>query len=359
MERRLTYLSRCYRNLASAGNKAKTDTEATMQSMGFRNIGLPQCVSSNGLKVFFYDLAGVVKACCSMRCGDILVLQYPVKKYFSLLCNAAHLHGGKVVALVHDLGSMRRKKLTIKKEISRMSHADYIIATNAVMEKWLHDKGLKVMTGSLGLWDYLSDARPDAMEQQRYGDKLQQEDKKEKIFKITYAGSLTPRKNSFFMQLPTIIKGYELHVYGNAKAMPTLERSKGIVLHEFTPADEFIRSAQGDFGLVWDGDSLDACTGSFGGYLRYNTPHKVSFYIRAGLPIIIWKDAALAKTIIDEGIGITIPTLRALPATLSQITADEMATMRRNVQRVANDMSHGKYFKTAVEKAIEACSSNI
>ncbi|MQO98183.1 galactofuranosyltransferase, partial [Prevotella copri] len=40
-ERRLCYISRTYYNQTSAGNKAKTDYEKVLHSMGAASIGLP------------------------------------------------------------------------------------------------------------------------------------------------------------------------------------------------------------------------------------------------------------------------------------------------------------------------------
>ena len=66
------------------------------------------------------------------------------------------MHNAKVIALIHDLGSMRRKKLTVEKEISRLMHADHVIASNEIMATWLKDNGYNNSLGSLGLFDYRS-----------------------------------------------------------------------------------------------------------------------------------------------------------------------------------------------------------
>lgn len=345
---RMVYLSRCYRNLTSAGNKAKTDIETSMQEMGFVNIGLPQKVGSNKTFIFFYDLLGVIKACCSLRKGDTLMLQYPLKKYFSLLCNVAHLHGAKVMTVIHDLGSMRRRKLTVPQEIRRLSHADCVIATNSVMEQWLKDNGLKVKTGALGLVDYRS-AVP--LPTKQADDTV--EWGSGRVCKIAYAGSLAMRKNSFFLNLASIVHGYELHIYGDAHAMPSLKDNKAFVFHGFTPADEFIAHSFCDFGLVWDGDSLDTCSGNFGEYLRYNTPHKTSFYLRAGMPVIVWRESAIAGIIEQEGVGFCISSLRELPERLEKITKEEYEAMKKNTLRLAEKINTGGFFKSAVERYAE------
>lgn len=336
-EHRKVYISRCYRNLTSAGNKAKTDNETTMREMGFINIGLRQKVSSNDVTVFFYDLASIIKACLAMRKGDELLLQYPVKKYFSLLCHVAHWHGARVTALIHDLGSFRRRKLTVKQEINRLSNADRVVASNATMEQWLKDNGLTVDTGALGLFDYRSPSAPTAR-------------KRGNVCRIVYAGSLAPRKNTFFLQLPALVSGYELHIYGNGDAMPSLKDDPHFVFHGFTPADAFIAHNDGDFGLVWDGDSVDACTGSFGGYLRYNSPHKASFYLRSGLPVIVWNEAAIAPIVEREGVGFTIASLRDLPARLAQISDSDFQAMQANAMKMADRLNRGYFFRKAMSE---------
>ena len=105
----------------------------------------------------------------------------------------------------------------------------------------------------------------------------------------------------------------------------------------------------GDFGLVWDGDSLDTCSGDFGEYLRWNSPHKVSFCLRAGLPVIIWREAAVASIIEELGIGLCIDSLRELNDLLQQITSEQMQTMRRNVKAVSDRLKDGQFLKKAMQ----------
>lgn len=338
----MVYLSRCYRDMTSAGNKAKTDNERTMEEMGYLNIGLPQKSGRSGVYIFVYDLVSVIRAVAALRRDDMLVLQYPVKKYFSLLCRMAHLRGARVVALIHDLGSFRRKRLTVGQEISRLSHADFIIASNEKMREWLVAHGLTRPVGSLGLFDYRSPAEP--MPYHRAA---------AKPWRVVYAGGLAMRKNAFFMQMPQIVEGFELHIYGNDDKMPSLKSEKSFVFCGFQPADTFISSVGGDFGLVWDGDSLDACTGFFGDYLRVNSPHKVSFYLRAGLPVIIWKEAALASLIEQEGVGITISSLRELSQCLACISPEAYVAMRERVRNVSEKLARGEFFKTAMDGVIK------
>ncbi len=340
---RICYITRNYRNISSAGNKAKTDNEDTLCKMGAVNLGI-RCTHHNSkLLTFFLDLAGVIHYCFAVRKGDRILLQYPVKKYFAFLCKVAHMRGAKVITVIHDLGAFRRKRLTIQQENRRLSNADYIIASNANMRKWLLDNGMLRPVGELGLFDYKSDESvisptPSATVS--------------RPLSITYAGALNMRKNSFFQKFQELNLTFKTHIYGNHKGIPGIKTSNNFEFHGFTAAETFIRTAKGDFGLVWDGDSIDNCTGSFGEYLRYNSPHKASFYLRAGLPILVWRQAAIASIIEQEGIGISIGSLHDLNRILTEITDLQMQDMRANVQRVSKQLRTGGYIRKALDKAI-------
>ena len=54
------YLSRNYKGLSSAGNKAKTDIERIMEDMSFRNVGLQQTTYTNEILSFLTTLTGVL-----------------------------------------------------------------------------------------------------------------------------------------------------------------------------------------------------------------------------------------------------------------------------------------------------------
>lgn len=336
------YLSRNYKDLNGAGNKAKTDIEQIMTSMGFKNIGLKHTFYHNQVISFFLTLAGVIKAVFCLRKGDVLLLQYPLKKYFAFLCNAAHLKGCKVIILIHDLGSFRRKKLTIPQEIRRLNHADYAIALNPSMQKWMKEHGCTMPTGSLGIWDYLSQSHcPSRIAAPT-------------SYKVVYAGALNRRKNAFLYQWGNYIKHYEVSLYGTEPDANSMAGKEHFDIKGFAQFDRLIASADGHFGLVWDGDSVQTCSGNFGEYLQFNNPHKTSLYIRCGLPVIIWDKAALAPFILRHHIGFCIGSLEELDTKLDSLSPEEYLQMRANVLQMSNDLSEGHYFRQAVSAALEA-----
>lgn len=116
-------------------------------------------------------------------------------------------------------------------------------------------------------------------------------------------------------------------------------------------ADDFIKQVRGNFGLVWDGDSLEECHGDFGSYLKYNTPHKASFYLRAGLPIIIWKESAIASLVEERGVGFAINSLKELPICLKNISTEEYSAMLTKVKQLAIAINNGNNLKKAIEES--------
>ena len=321
---RLCYISRAYRDRTTAGNKAKSDYEDILAGAGAVNLGLRRTYGGGAAATFLRNLAGVARFALRVRPADTIVLQYPVKKYFSLLCRLARMRGARTVALVHDLGSCRRRKLTVEQEIRRLGRADVVAATNPVMASWLVEQGMPAeRIEALGLHDYLSAAVPPATPASD-------------LRTVAYAGSLNLRKNAFLLKMAEV-EGVRVELYGSLRDY----RPEHICEHGFVEPDEFIAGAAGAWGLVWDGDSLDACTGDWGGYLRLNTPHKSAFYLRAGLPLIVWSRSALAPIVREQGLGLCVDSLRELPALLASVSAARYASLRAAALRAGFAASRG------------------
>lgn len=339
---RLCYISRNYYNKNSAGNKAKSDYEDILHTMGAVNVGLPRRYSSNKLLSFFYNLLSVITACIAIRRGDRIVLQYPVKKYFTFICQVAHLKGAKTISLIHDLGSFRRHKLSEAQERKRLSHTDYIIATNEAMKHWLLSQDYKTPIGALGFHDYLSLSKP-----------VFRERKDTQPWKIVYAGTLRLKKNAFINKMKEIGGNFLFLVYGKKDDHDIMISDTRFLYKGFLASEDFVSQVDGDFGLVWDGDSLDGCCGDFGSYLKYNTPHKASFYLRAGLPLIVWTHSAIAPLVEQEGVGLVVSSLRQIPDRLQKINRKEYETMQSKVKLISERIGDGYYLKRALADALK------
>lgn len=335
------YFSRHYNNLKNAGNKAKTDIEAICSKQGFINIGIKQTVGKNKITGFFLTLYSILKASYKLQKKDILLIQYPLKKYYSFICIIAKLKGAKTITLIHDLGSFRRKKLTIPKEIKRLNRSNYIIAHNTAMKKWLQQHGIKRPVGCLEIFDYLSQQYTPSRTSAPYP------------YTVVYAGGLSPRKNKFLYEVGEYITNYQINLYGNGFEPDQAKSKEYFICKGFLPSDELISQVEGEFGLVWDGDSVNACAGDWGHYLKYNNPHKTSLYIRCELPIIIWNKAALASFVKENRIGICIDNLDELNDVLQNLSQKKINELKMNVAIISKRLAKGYYTQKAIGAAIQ------
>lgn len=334
------YLSRNYKSTISAGGKAKTDIEQIIQKSGYKNVALRQTQHSNKLIDFALNFSGVVKSIFYMPRKSIVFLQYPMKKYYSFICWIANVKKAKVITVIHDLGTFRRKKLDAHKEIKRLNGSAYIIAQNESMKAWLVNNGYQKGLGVLGIFDYCS-------EEESGSDRKNNSTTR---YIVNYAGGLAKRKNAFLYEIGSYINSFIFHLYGNGFTGHI--DNPNYIYKGFTHSDDFIRNINGDFGLVWDGDSLDTCSGNFGTYLKYNTPHKISFYVRAHLPIIIWKDAAMTPFIEKEDIGFSISSIKELDDILADFPIDRYNEMKRNTIALSKKLKEGYFITKAAREAI-------
>src|SRR5699024_1209361 len=120
---------------------------------------------------------------------------------------------------------------------------------------------------------------------------------------------------------------------------------------QFSP-QELPSHLNADFGLVWDGTSVETCEGMYGQYLKYNDPHKFSLYISSGLPVIVWEHAAIADFVRANNIGLTIDSLTNIDSLISSISQTKYMELQSNVKKIAFQMRKGHYLITAVNSLI-------
>lgn len=354
MAMRLCYLSRNYKAPASGGGKAKSDIEKTLAEMGAVNIGLERTTRKSKIYDFFRTFRSVVTALRNIRRDDVIVLQYPVKKYFALICHVAHLRKAKVIALIHDLGSFRRRSLTVEEEITRLNHADLVIAANPHQREWLLEKGCRALITVYGLHDYLTDEELPANHTA-----LQYDNEGNPRFSLYFVGNLAPHINRYLYTLGEAMQHTELYLYGSGFDSSQCSDTSTIRMVGFARDTDLMTAHRGDFGISWYGDSLDGAAGRMGDYMEMNTPHKLSLYLRAGTPIVIWRRAAMAPTIEREGIGLVVDTLAEVESRLEQLTKEEYQQMQQNVKRIAQEIAQGASCRRAIREAYKILGGDL
>ena len=252
----------------------------------------------------------------------------------------AHIRGAKVITLIHDLGCCRRKKLTPQKEMKRLNNSDALIVHNNNMKRWIEEHGYKGGIAVHKMTDYTANA--EAAVHNYDGGKC----------KILYAGALSRKKNAFLYELANSSLNYDLELYGRGFDASQI-KSKNVHYHGFMSDTQLISENNCTFGLVWDGNSIDACEGAYGSYLKLNNPIKTSLYIRCHLPVIVWEQAAIAEVVKEKGIGVCVASLQDIDKIVAEITPEEYDKLEKNVIEWSKELKHGNCTRNAINQCLE------
>ena len=315
----------------SAGPKAKEDIETILNDDSFTKVNF--FIKSNSkVQKFFVAKTKVPKVLQKDNC-DEYILQYPTysKIVNKEILNYINRSEKRLIIIVHDIEALRREindKSYVKREIDIFNKADGLIVHNNLMLKWLEGHGVKNPMVPLEIFDYLS---PDYKLDRQFDGS------------ICFAGNLA--KANFLAKLR--LKKIKLHVFG---PNPAKEYNQNIIYDGQYSPEELPKHLKYSFGLVWDGDEVDKCSGVFGRYMMYNNPHKVSLYLSSGIPVIIWKKAAMSQFIEKNNLGLTINSLSELEKKLSSLSENQYREMLINVNHVSKKLHTGVFTRRAVKK---------
>lgn len=162
---------------------------------------------------------------------------------------------------------------------------------------------------------------------------------------IIVAGNLNPAKSGYLYNLPEQ-PAYNLYGVGYDESRALKNTT---YFGSFMP-DDLPAALQGSFGLVWDGDSSETCQGSYGNYLRFNNSHKASLYLASGFPLVVWKESALARFVLDKQCGIAVDSLHDLQKALDDLTDRDYMKLSANARQVGVALRNGDYLKSAISK---------
>lgn len=334
-------------NVKNAGNKARNDVESIVRSQGFEPLilSVDNWYEMSTLKAQLHKSKAFGRALDQLQQGDELLIQFPMlhHSFFTThLIKKIQKRGVKVYLLIHDLEVLRngnlnslalRYKIRMHfQESSFLNIPDGLIAHNPIMKSILVNKGVaedKIV--SLGIFDYLI---PD----------FQEKSGQTKDQPIIVAGNLAQEKAGYLYSLPAE-PVYNLYGVGFDESR-ALENET--YFGSFLP-DELPAALEGGFGLVWDGDSAETCSGVFGEYLRYNNSHKASLYLASDFPLVVWKQSALSHFVLEKGCGIAVESLHDLKETIDNLSDADYQDLVDNAKRVGQEIREGHYLKTALE----------
>ncbi|MGL6057905.1 MAG: hypothetical protein ACRC17_06285 [Culicoidibacterales bacterium] len=324
------------KNENHAGSKAKQDIIdiATKQKYDFAEIGKG--------KNKIYKVADIIKSSFLARNDEIKIYQYPIigMKYDRIIGrNLLLFNKRNNVLIIHDIISLIfPENISIKEEIGIFNSFDYIISHNKKMTEWLKMNGVKSQIVELEMFDYLVNNQVTEVKEHKYSNKIAIPGNLTK-YKSGYVYELINKKNTKIkinLYGPNFEEGY----YSNSNVC-----YKGIV-----NPDDIVNEIDADFGLVWDGPDMNECRGISGNYTKYNNPHKTSLYIAAGLPLIVWENAAISEFILKYNIGIVIKSLEELETIIPNISDETYRIYQENLKDLQKKVTTGYFFTDALNK---------
>ena len=344
MNKIITYIGERPAANNHAGNKARLDINTVLQETYGTPIEVQEEIvfSSFIQKVKFVLNISNLKAIwhISQMQSKNIILQYPF--YFNPIVKRAQMRmmkKNKVIFLIHDVDALRNfQEARIEEEINELNLAQAVIVHNDIMGKALQKLGLKVPWFSLTLFDYLLPNIP------------------QKVFSkgtvIAFAGNLG--KSKFLRNAEMETLGLHFNLYGPGFKEEVIKWNNVSYKGSFPP-DEVPFKLEGNFGLIWDGTDVRTCDGPTGTYMKYNNPHKLSLYIAAGLPVIVWKQAAVAEFVTTHKIGIVVESLKEISEKFKALPVSEYHEMIMAVKKLQKQIVSGNFTKRcleAVEKQI-------
>jgi len=322
----------------SAFGKARQDINNIFEGLGAKPVNvvcrLYKIPFVANLRVLFAYLLFLLKT----GFNNELFIQYPVsmRKSFSLVLKLLKLFHNKIYFIVHDINSARFGTER-EREIYFLNQADGLFLHTPAMHKLLEAQGVTTKSVLLQVFDYLSD---DSFIERQQVLKNQ--------LNVIFAGNLA--KSRFVEKLLSYpFSNIKFTLYGNKGDLQIKESNKeykGI----FSP--DKISSIGGGWGLVWDGESLDTCNGDTGNYLRWNSPHKLSLYLAAGLPVIVWSQSAEADFVKTNQLGLAIDSIEELDSIILNVSAEEFAKMTDNARKQREILRRGERTKLAFKQLL-------
>lgn len=351
-------------HLKNATNKARADVEYTLSELGMKEVNISIAFQGENasilasLKEHWNTYKVWQKTLADLGHGDTLVVQFPSIShciFLGRLFKELRGRGVRVILLIHDLEKLRfveaevpfktrvRQRLD---ESSVLKAADLVIAHNEIMMEYLVKEGVpEERLVSLDIFDY---RMPADFEPHRPYEESDETNLDAPGADLIIAGNLDSDKVGYLKDIGRV-PGVRFQLYGVGYKD---EHENAVYNGSFLP-DELPAHLHGNFGLVWDGTSVDTCAGNYGTYLKYNDPHKTSLYLMCGFPVIVWDQSAISRFVLAHDAGIAVSSLLEAGDAIAELSDKEYRTLCQNAAAVSADLRSGHYLKTAIAECMK------
>lgn len=327
----------------TAGVKAPHDVNCILNKRGYipfyfkdhihTNIKFIERNSSRIINTFNW-----LRLCAIIKANSTLFIQYPynVSKISFKAIELLKKKNVKIILLIHDINSIRGFDEDAEEKERFFNICDYLIAHNEIMKNYLIN--IKDISPEkifcLNLFDYLSDntGTPNLTPKT-----------------LLIAGNLNPQKSKYIYKLLDLKRNYTIKLYGPYFPDNYDLPQNAEYIGQFD-ADKLPKELNGSFGLVWDGEEIETCSGKTGYYLRFNNPHKASLFVSSNIPVLIWSEAALATHFKKYNLGIGISSLEDISKIMADITPEEYSSMVDSIEKESIKLHNGFYLNTVLDE---------
>lgn len=308
----------------TATSKARLDVENVLLGRNFETITIKRHFLNSVLgNIELLIKVGILWI--RLKRNDLVFLQYPIMNLGAFRFCFKSISKARVIAIVHDLPSYRfNNQLKFRNtEIRILNSFSHIIVHTVQMKKVLMADGVNTKIDVLEMFDYLLPIDLKCVLKRNV---------------IVFAGAL--HKSLFLKKMDAMTLSEDFNLYGAYN--PQLKNRHLHYRGKFLPND--ISKIEGDWGLLWDGDDIEQCSGQFGKYLQIIAPHKFSLYIASGLKILVWKESAMASLVEKYHVGLKISKLSEIHDVISALSEEERELMEKNVLILSERIRKGNAF---------------
>ena len=329
-----------------AGSKAKIDICNILISKGFHPISLPRTRNWHSKLTLIFGssiigLGRIFKLFFGIPYGSIIVINHPFDFVSMNYALPGIARKNKVILINHDVNFCRFEddEDWQKREGSEKYRKLYNAVSGAIIPSPTIDVLQKAGVSNpvitpLSIFPYLLDIS-----------KLQ-----DRGFSLSVAFTGNFEKAEFVNSWLGMNRSHSIELIG-IKA-DKLELKGDAIYKGSFDADVVPFKVESSFGLVWDGDSVDSCTGNYGNYLRYNSPHKLSLYLAIGIPVFIWREAGMAGFVEKNKAGFLIDSLSDIDKILADMTEEKYKEMQENIKPIQRKITDGSYLVEALDEVL-------
>ncbi|MBZ6003204.1 glycosyl transferase [Leuconostoc gelidum subsp. aenigmaticum] len=255
--------------------------------------------------------------------GDVIIWQYP--KYSPKLELAVIKWAKKrnilIVALVHDVTMIRTdtnklKKYNLETDKEVLQSFDVVMLPLHFINA-LKDFGVNLNNIiEIAPYDFLYNQVITPASYQKL---------------VVYAGSLAK-----FPNLDQI--DFDLIIYGEKNFSSVVFDQPHIKNGGFVEATDLPAKLSSGYGLIWDEADNDPYLQQ---YTQWNWPYKFSLYMVSGLPVVAWRESAIADIIMQKNVGVVISKLSELRDMLDSISEERYQQMANNAANFGKQLAMG------------------